>query len=89
MAKVTGCTVVQKPGENAVELYVHGDTMPDSVYFELIKLLKEYRGKKQMVFIADNPRMLLLIRQSLPSEYIDKLELRRYADSLPAYMDAV
>ena len=89
MAKAMGCTVVFNNDENKVELYVRGDMLPDSVYLELLAMIKEYRGKKELVFIADNPKMLLLIRESIPSECIDKLELRRYEDPLQVCKVAV
>lgn len=89
MAKVFGCTVVHKSEDNSVEINVHGDMLPNSVFLEIIDILGRFKDKKHVDFTADNPKMMLLLRESIPGEHYRKLELKRHENQVQPYPDAI
>ena len=89
MAKAMGCTVVYNNENNAVEINVHGDMLPNSVFLEILDVLKQNKDKRHVDFIADNPKIMLLIRESLPGECYRKLELKSHDSTMQPYKNAV
>lgn len=89
MAKVTGCTVLYDSENNSVEINVHGDMLPNSVFMEILDILDENKEKKHVDFIADNPQIMLLIREAFPGGCYRKLELKHHENQMQPYQDAV
>jgi hypothetical protein len=60
---------------NTVQIHVSGDMLPNSKYLFILELMKGYVGSKEIVFQADNPQMMMLIRNAIPSEYYARIEI--------------
>ena len=60
---------------NTVQIHVHGDMMPNSKYLFILELLKINKDDKQIVFIVSDPKMMLLVRESFPAEYYERIEI--------------
>jgi len=60
---------------NTFEIHVTGDLLPRSAFFEILELLKIHMDSKTIVFAVYNTKMVLLIRESVPSEFYDRIEL--------------
>lgn len=62
-------------GTNTLEIHVTGDMMPRSAFFKILELLKRHMDHKTIVFAVYDAKMMLLVRESVPSEFYDRIEL--------------
>ena len=60
---------------NTVEIHVPGDMLPCSAFTQILEIMKKHFHKKEIVFNVYNAKMMLMIRESLPSEYYERIEL--------------
>jgi hypothetical protein len=67
--------VTEITGTDTVQIHVAGDMMPNSVFLKILEHLKAYRDSKTIVFVVYDAKMMLLIRESIPSEYYERIEI--------------
>lgn len=62
-----------KEVNGTVQIHVTGDMLPNSAFLQILGYMKEY--KAAIVFVVYDAKMMLLIRQSIPSEFYERIEL--------------
>jgi len=67
---------------NTVQIHVTGDMMPNSVYLKILEHMKVYRDSMTIIFIVYDAKMMLLIRQSIPSEFYERIEIGSQKEGL-------
>jgi hypothetical protein len=67
--------IKEPDGTDTVQIHVTGDMMPRFVFFQILELMKKYVDNKTIVFVVYNANMMLLVRESVPSEFYDRIEL--------------
>lgn len=65
----------EQDGADTLEIHVTGDMLPCSVFLEILDILKIHMDSKTIVFGVYNAKMMLLIRESVPYEYYDRIEI--------------
>ena len=74
--KKTGQIFVRElDGTNAVQIHITGGLMPNSVFMEILNHIKSFRDSRAIVFVVYDTKMLLLIRECIPSEYYERIEI--------------
>lgn len=68
--------VVVVENDQAVEIQVRGDLLPNNVYLQIIGIISEHRETKKIHFTVYNYSMALTIHDFIPSEFYSKLELK-------------
>jgi hypothetical protein len=58
-----------------VQIHVIGDLMPSNVFLQILDIMKLYYEKKSIVFVVYHPDMERNVRESLPRQYYDRIEL--------------
>jgi hypothetical protein len=58
-----------------VHIHVAGDMMPSAVFLKILDSMKLYLDKKAIVFAVCGAEMERLVRESLPKQYYDRIEL--------------
>ena len=67
--------IKEPDGTDTVQIHVTGDMMPSSVFLCILELMKKYVDNKTIVFVVYDVKMMLLVRESVPSEFYDRIEL--------------
>ena len=71
-----GQVFTQEPdGANTLEIHVTGDLLPSFAFLQILDLMKKHMDSKTIVFAVYNAKMMLLIRESVPSEFYDRIKL--------------
>lgn len=79
---------VVETSDGITEIHIKGDHLSISIYQSILNCLKELGMGTRKSFVVNTPTMLLLIKESIPSEYYEKIiisasvdgeEFRRYA----------
>jgi len=67
--------ITEPDGANTVQIHVTGGLMPNAVFLQIIEHMKAHKDSKTIVFVVYDVKMMLLIRQAIPSEYYERIEL--------------
>lgn len=67
--------LLDKPHDSAVEIHVTGDILSIPMFNQILNAIHDNRGKKRIDFVAYTPKMMLLIRESIPKEYYNSLDI--------------
>ena len=59
----------------SVVIHVLGDMLPCSVFMQILEIMKKHLDNKTIVFNVYDAKMMLMIRESVPSEFYDRIEL--------------
>ena len=73
--KADQVVVIEFAKTNTVQIHVTGDMVPNSVYLKILEHMQVYRDLMTIIFVVYDAKMMLLIRQSIPSEFYERIEL--------------
>ena len=60
-----------------VHIHVTGYMMPSAVFLKILDVMKLYYEKKTVVFVVYHTDMEQLVRESIPKQFYDRIDLRR------------
>ena len=62
-------------GIDSTQIHITGTLLPNSAFLKILNLMKAYQGRRQIVFVVYDANMMRLIRECMPSECYDRIEL--------------
>ena len=73
--KVEQVLIKDSSESDLVEIHVTGDMLFNSTFLKILDHMEMYKDKQKIAFVVYDAKMMLLIRESIPSEYYEWIEL--------------
>ena len=67
---------------STVQIHVTGDSLPNSVFLQILEHMKAHKDNAAIVFVVYDAKMMLLIRQAIPTELYVRIEIDTQKEGL-------